>query len=208
MNPEGRLLRPVNIHDTPSGARWTYEQPSTHKRFSEPSMKLLTKAVRKHREAMVDLGRTEEDLDLRPGWYERLLHDVCTHMNGKARCEEYTTEDGKPTKRWVGLTDMTRFIGTVRKWVASGGKWESAEEARRRAEICLQCPHHQYVSCFGCRGILKEIAEVLGKPESEVDTRLQGCGLCGCQLSVKVYMPKDTVTDPSIPWPEQCWLKS
>lgn len=207
MTEEGRLLRPVNAHDTPSGARWTYQQPCTQKAFSEPSLKQLGQVVRKHREAMLEVGREEADLDLRPGWYERFLNDMCHHMNGKCRCEEYTTEDGKPTKRWIGLTDLVRFLGVARKWIAGGGKWEAKEEALRRAEICLQCPHHQYIGCFGCHGLLKEVSELLGKPPDEVDTRLQGCGLCGCQLSVKVYMPKDVLRDDSIPWPTHCWLK-
>jgi hypothetical protein len=207
MTEEGRLLRPVNAHDTPSGSRWTYLQPATQKPFSEPSLKQLGIAVRKHREAMLSTGRSEEDLDLRAGWYERFLNDMCLYMNGKCRCEEYTTADGKPTKRWIGLSDLRRFTSTVRKWAASGGQWGSKEEALRRAEICLSCPYHQHVSCFGCHGLLQEVSELLGKPTDEVDTRLQGCGHCGCALSVKVYMPKDVLRDDSIPWPSHCWLK-
>lgn len=205
---EGRLLRPVNIHDTPSGARWTYLQPSTQKPFSCPSMKQLTKAVQDHRDAMISVGRTEEDLDLRPGWYERLLNDVCVHMNGKARCEEYTTSDGKPTKRFISIRDVTRFLGVVKNWVVEKGpKWVSTEEANRRAEICLTCPKHQYIGCFGCHGVLEEVSQVLGKATSEVDTRLQGCQICGCQLSVKVYMPKEVMRDDSLEWPDHCWMK-
>jgi hypothetical protein len=201
---EGRLLRPVNLHDTPSGARWTYQQPSTQKLFSEPSMKQLTAVVQKHRDAMLAVGRDEEDLDLRPGWYERFLHDVCIHMNGKARCEEYTTVDGKPTRRWIGINDLKRFLQTASRWKVTGFQWLEGEEPARRAEICLKCPKHDELQCFSCHGILTEVAELLGK---QPDTRLKGCQVCGCACSVSVHIPLEVMQYPELAneWPEGCW---
>jgi hypothetical protein len=199
-------LRPINEKSVPHNG-WRYTQPKSELAFHRPSLKWLVKDIRIHREAMLQSGEPPQDYDLAGGWQERLLHDICLQMDGDCPCEEYDPETGKSARKWLGLTDMVRFLDTVRKWLAQGPRWESKEEAKRRAEICLQCPHHQYVSCFGCRGLLQEVSAILGKPQGEVDTRLQGCAKCGCQLAVKVYMPKDAMADPSIEWPQKCWMK-
>lgn len=199
-------LRPINEKSVPHNG-WRYKQPHSELEFQRPSLKWMRKEIRIHREAMHAMGEDKELYDLAPGWHERLHHDICVQMDGDCPCEEYDPDTGKATRKWLGVTDMVRFLGTVRKWASSGPRWESLEEAKRRAEICLKCPHHQYVSCWGCKGLLKEVSQLLGKPEGEVDTRLQACNKCGCQLAVKVYMPKDVLQDDGIEWPSHCWLK-
>lgn len=198
-------LRPINEKVVPHDG-WRYKQPNSDREFSRPSLKWLVKDIRIHREGMHATGHEPEMYDLAGGWQERLMHDICIQMDGDCPCEEYDPNTGKSARKWVGLTDMVRFLDTVRKWLQNGLGWESKEESRRRAEICLQCPHHQHVACFSCKGILNEVSTLLGKPANEIDTRLQGCAKCGCQLSVKVYLPKDAIADPNIQWPQKCWM--
>lgn len=201
------LLRPVNEKSVPHNG-WRYTQPHSELSFHRPSLKWLMKEIRIHREAMLQSGNETKDYDLTGGWQERLLHDICLQMDGDCPCEEYDPETGKTARKWLGLTDVKRWWGTVKLHRSQGKPFVNEEEALRRAEICKKCIKNQRVdACYGCHGLLGEFSAFLTGMKSMDDDKLNICTVCHCYTKVKVWLPLDVVDNQGLEFPDWCWQK-
>lgn len=188
------MLVPISPDVSPPGARWKYTDPANGQPFSEPSLKQLVIAVGKARAAMLELD-TSSDIDLRPQWQERLIHEMCVQMQPLGlKCENHD-ENGRSTTVWMGLSDLVRrWNGTKANWEAAGRPFVSPEEAERRASICRSCPENRPITgCFGCGGFAAEVSAWMGGLKTLKDEHLHTCFVCGCFLRSKVWMPLDVI---------------
>lgn len=118
------------------------------------------------------------------------------------------------------------FVSTMIKFISSGGNLVSQNEANRRATICISC-HNNVASsemqqlesgCKTCKkatylakvASIKVIKQtVIQNRETSFDERLKSCALCGCDLSVKVWFPPESliIKDDANAYPSFCWIK-
>ena len=194
------MERPISESSVPHPGYWRYVQAVNGHEFKHQSLKWLMVEIRKQREAMIATGH--EGYDLEPGWQARVLHEICQQAGGNVPCEDYNPDTGTVNKRWLGITDMLRFLQTMGPWVAAGRPFVEDAEAKRRGEICLTCPKHQHIGCFGCHGILNEVISFLGH---EPDQRLKGCEVCGCACAASVHIPLEFMQYPDLQFPSWCW---
>lgn len=194
-------------NSAPSGY-WSYKQPISEVSFNRQSLKWLVKDVRIHREAMIATGHAEPEFDLRADWQERLFHDMCVQAEGLIPCDE-VDENGNSLRKWLGLTDVWRWFGSVQRWKSKGKPFVTPEEAERRATICKGCRKNQPVSgCSGCHGLLGEVSTFLSGMKTLKDDDLHVCTLCSCFLRAKVWLPMEVVDNEGVDFstaPANCW---
>ena len=154
----------------------------------------------------VGSARTKYGGDLAPGWELRVADDLCTN---------YTITGCGPKReveqRSIHANDVFIFLKVVKAWVKSGGVIVSQEEADRRSEICSRCPKNVEVKgCNVCKNIIPHMFPSLAKKRSSLHDQIDGCGVCGCQLKLKVWIPAEVLTpstsDPYA-FPEECWVR-
>jgi len=144
--------------------------------------------------------------DLAPGWEARTMYDICKKYNlPGCDCDGWK----EPTPRKIGLHDVAVFGHTVKSWISSGGEWVDDELAMKRASICEACPYN--VTIVGCKSCLVLPALLPKDKKALVKGRdLNGCWQCGCQLSVKVFIPADVLsesTKDTSKYPAKCWIR-
>lgn len=122
-------------------------------------------------------------------------------------CAEIIAEKEAKISAWKM---MKRFYNTaVKAW--NSGESVSQEEANRRAEICSRCPKNTDAMvefCIGChtRDLLMRAREAIDSRSTPYDGKLKNCACCACNLRLKVWMPKSSMTDPEIKWETGCWM--
>lgn len=185
-----RVLRPGDG----TANEWRYVQPETGAVMHGFSYWAIKEAVVKHRSAM--------KLDLSEGWEERFQDELC-RQNEQVPCDR--REKQPITKKGLSVADLKRFMNTL---LAQKGVFVSQEEAERRATICSTCPKNQSVpGCWGCSGIMKMVAQYLGKKHTSRDRALESCAVCGCVLRAKVWLEMDTIDNTGLEYPEHCWQR-
>lgn len=172
---------------------WRYVQPETALVFTAFSYWGLEEQVQKHRKAM--------GLDLSEGWKERFQDELC-RQNETVPCIGRAPSE---KSRTLTLQDLRRFMSAISNW---NGQLVPREEAERRAKICVGCPKNQSVrGCWGCAGLLKQVVGFLqGQKGTTVDSALESCGVCGCVLRAKVWMPLNT--EDGLEYPSHCWQRT
>lgn len=183
-----------NKFETPSG-QWNYTEPSTGVKFRTYAFDQLVDMVRKHKKG--------NNIEMPPDWYEQFENELC-NQNENIPC--YDPEKSQ-TGCVLSLSIIKRFLTTVWHWVRDGGKLVDRSLADRRSEICATCPNNKFVGgCFGCKGVTSIINELKGDSTSKFEDKLQSCSVCCCVLSVKVFIPREVMEDPSIEYPSWCWM--
>lgn len=101
---------------------------------------------------------------------------------------------------WSGLRQTISQIveGTTAllSWLASGFEFVPQAEADARAAVCASCPFNgPAVGCTGCVGSAMQtlrvsLRQLVGARKTAVDGRLNSCYICGCELRVKVWVPR------------------
>lgn len=191
------MLKILSITETPPGG-WRHKEKHSGMEFPEQGVMLrdfgqFLRMVREHRRA------TGGDLDI--GWEERLQHELCQE-HPEYRC----MEEGKPADRTLTLGDVKQFLHTASNFIDQGGQFVTQQEADRRALICTRCPLNQHVSgCFGCAGIADAAMNFIAQRKTANHDDLQSCGICGCFLRVKVWMPVESMVDNPEEYPAWCW---
>lgn len=115
---------------------------------------------------------------------------------------------------------VSQFVDFLKEWVNSGGQLVDQNTANTRAEICAGC-HNNLAStevrktCCG-GGAASNAAlwvarhMIIQNKTTPMDKQLLVCGLCGCDLKIKVWAPlqalKQTKEDANA-WPTFCWCK-
>ena len=130
---------------------------------------------------------------------------MCHHV--PEWCEEISAEKEAKISAWKMMKSFYRAVEAT---------WHegqvSQEEADRRAAICAECPKNTdkvTEFCIGCfaRSLVSKVNDLLGSKRTVHDEKLKTCGACHCQLSLKVWMAKSGMTDATIQWDENCWMK-
>lgn len=116
------------------------------------------------------------------------------------------------------VAKLSRGAATLADWLGNGGLPVSRLLAQERANKCLQCP----LNDLGEWSYTDDIAERI-KAQREAKTglnlkvdnedKLGVCGACGCNLSLKVWVPLQTIKDHTdagtheklVP---ECWIKT
>lgn len=143
-----------------------------------------------------------EDRRLPPGWEERVW------MALNAAYPKYVYLDGslKAAPPQVSIATIRSFLNFVRKrgLVRS---FVPLETARKRAEICAQCPKAGVITgCTKCKALVNAI---IRPPKGvELPKDKSGCTACGCYNDIKVWIPRDQLQDEagSYDWWEKCWM--
>lgn len=109
----------------------------------------------------------------------------------------------------------------LKQYIQNGGSLVTQNEANIRAGVCMSC--HNNTANLAGGGLLKKICTactkgglvalrslVLAGRKTPIDNRLKDCAICGCDLALKVWVPKEYF-DPdgkeSNKWPSFCWMK-
>lgn len=121
----------------------------------------------------------------------------CAGLAPAARLE-FCADPDMGTIQTIGLTlnDIVRGTMTVAHFKLTDGKLVAPQEAERRAAICEHCPYNvPYRSACGsdCKGLVDLVNGLVGAQKTSKDQALNGCAVCHCKLSAKVWLPVDAL---------------
>lgn len=118
-----------------------------------------------------------------------------------------------PIKKGFTVTDVKAFIKSVEGTITSGGVVDQ-ETAEERTNICMRCPYNTKLpGCEGCSGIANLVFKVIGARQTNNMGHLKQCGVCGCSLKAKVWVPQETVKQTAQvqnninDFPDWCWVR-
>jgi hypothetical protein len=105
-------------------------------------------------------------------------------------------------------------------WLGAGGAAVAQEQAEGRAQTCAEClqnvPGRWWEHAFKNKiaDAIKEQIEIRNKLVlfTDHDSRLGTCGICSCNLPLKVFVPihhiqAHTSTAELLKFPDHCWIK-
>ncbi len=110
-------------------------------------------------------------------------------------------------------------MNVLLEWLGNGGAPVSEEKSSGRGFTCLSCPHNVRGNWFGrlkweAAKVIKRHLEFKSglKLKSPHDDGLGFCELCGCVLSLKIWVPIDHVGNHTSvseleKYPKWCWIK-
>ena len=185
----------------PSGG-WRYIQPDTGFEFKSPTLRLLAKQVSEHRESNgIALGDVRADIEA----------FVCAQLPlGAEDC--YTQIEGDYSdialKTRFNMDDVKRFIEAAISALGNRGLVDD-REAEARAHICASCPLNTHVKgCWRCVGLADFLFRLIGTRRTAHASRLNQCGVCGCSIKAKIWLPQDVAQKVSEghKFPSWCWL--
>lgn len=184
------MKAPVNEIEGPQGG-WSYVDPRTTLPFQDHSLSAILTRVRISWEA--------NNIPIPDNWQAIVRHEIC-EQHPEMECREI----GVP-ERYTTFQDVARFAGTLKNWLSQGAQWVPADEAERRAAICVACHENKSLKmCLGCTQ-LKWLAERAGMPTTSKDAELRSCRVCGCVNSIAVHVPKDALETDGLAFPANCW---
>lgn len=155
--------------------------------------------------------RERDGGDLEPGWMLRFQDELCSIPGNETLCLQVDDRESDVENiRHVNRDDVTRFLGTLRHFIANGGQLVDRAKAERRAAICASCPRNVPIKgCMGCSGLIPKIMKLTQGAKTTLDNKLMGCAVCGCQLKAKVHMPNEVIESDDtggLEFPEWCWM--
>lgn len=125
-------------------------------------------------------------------------------------CLERDPEQEKKVSAWQMMNRF--FQSAVVPYL--NGSLVGQEEADRRAAICAACPMNKdrvTEFCVSCatRGLVSAANQFLTSKHTPSDPALNHCGVCQCDLKMKVWCPKEPMDEPEYrsQWPEHCWMR-
>jgi hypothetical protein len=142
---------------------------------------------------------------------QTVTEQICA--NAPERC---SFSDGAvpqaPLKSSFGLKDVKAFIKSVEGTIKGGGV-VSQELAEERTNVCMRCPYNTDLpGCSGCAGIANLVFKVIGSRQTANMGRLKQCGICGCSLKAKIWVPQETIKETAQvqrnmdQFPKWCWV--
>lgn len=129
------------------------------------------------------------------------------------------------SKLKINIARIQNFLNTTYNWVADGGEPVETEEAIRRSAICATCEFNRQDGargrCPGCfaRGAVLALFgyrsgsgvntkfhdELLPMSDNPHNGELTYCNKCGCDLKLKVFIPKHVIENKDVVYPSWCW---
>ncbi len=160
----------------------------------------LTVVLDKVKERLISRG-----LYVGTGWQDEVIDTIC-RLTG-ADCVDKSVKE-----RLITWNDFEQFSHVFSRFVESGGKLVSVEEAERRAAICVACPKNVQLKgvCGVCAGLMTWSVKLAGGLKTSHDENLFACGVCGCANRLSVFAPieilKDDRFEPDA-FPVVCWKR-
>lgn len=195
-------MRVIDTTVVPPGG-WRYTQPETGFEFSASTLRVLVSKVREHRAANgLPEGDPQADIEA----------FVCAQLPlGAESCQAETPGDigDIALKTRFTMDDVKRFVQAAISAMGGRGLVEP-EEAEARAHVCAACPLNMTVKgCWRCAGLADWIFRLIGSRRTAHASRLNQCGVCGCSIKAKIWLPLDVAQQLSEPYkfPSWCWLK-
>ena len=178
---------------------WRYIQPETGFEFRDATLRLVAKQVRAHRAANgLPAGDPFADIQ----------DFVCAQLPaGSDLCTQVLAGDYALKKHFT-MDDVKRFIQAAVEALGGRGLVDQ-DEADRRASICATCPLNTTVGgCWRCKGLAEWLFRLIGARQTAGSGRLNQCGVCGCAIKAKVWLPLDVAQRVSdgYKFPSWCWL--
>jgi len=178
---------------------WRYIQPETGFEFTASTLREVVKRVTAHREANgLAIGDPSADIQ----------DFVCAQLPlGSEDCI-HVIEGDYAVKTKFTMDDVKRFIQAAVAALGSRGLVDQPE-AERRAAICASCPLNTNVKgCWRCRGLAEWLFKLIGARTTAHGSRLNQCGVCGCAIKAKIWLPLDVAQQVSegYTFPSWCWL--
>jgi hypothetical protein len=178
---------------------WRYIQPETGFEFTASTLREVVKKVTAHREANgIAIGDPSADIQ----------DFVCAQLPlGSEDCI-HVIEGDYAVKTKFTMDDVKRFIQAAVAALGSRGLVDQPE-AERRAAICASCPLNTNVKgCWRCRGLAEWLFKLIGARTTAHGSRLNQCGVCGCAIKAKIWLPLDVAKQVSegYTFPSWCWL--
>ena len=173
-------MRLVSKNRVPYGGMWNTRDRVTGVTLSATTFDLLLeKAKAARRAAGVPVGA---------GFADELEQWLCIDHPGEA-----TRYDSRlPRKRGLGLMDIVHGTQVMGKFLTSGRKLVSEQEAEYRASVCAKCPWNVSFT-RPCAGICRELQELVlsltGNRGTRFDDKLRACFVCRCFLKSAVHLP-------------------
>jgi hypothetical protein len=172
----------------PPGGKYFYHVDELNVTLHDASMTRLLAQVSKYlsdnaREVPPDLEAKVEDY-------------ICRNVP-EGFC--FGSADGRPRARIVTLASIRD--ATTRMVMQGGGRVDLGD-AKKRVDICGQCPHNDRRMCPSCVGLVSW-ARRLVNTQCPRDEWLGVCAVDGTALPAKVHVK----TIPGSPdYPENCWV--
>lgn len=188
------LIDPYHI---PPGG-WVYIQSETGMHIRGGDFYHLCQEVRRHRQ----LNKLASN-----NLINEVEEQICQNLKEEARilyCRE-AKPSNKVLKK-VAFGDVKHFLQTISHLKSFVPK----EEAERRAHICASCPlNYPITGCTRCRNLPALLFQVIGKRGTSSDSKLGGCGVCGCSLAASVHVPLQSFPiEPKYNYPDWCWHRT
>lgn len=104
-----------------------------------------------------------------------------------------------PKPRTVSYRELLTGTKVMVSLLSAGRPLVSAEEANRRANICVTCRHNVQFTrpCGGlCPELQKIVATIVGNQKVAAQDDLKSCHICGCYLQSAVWLPLEIQVPP------------
>ena len=144
---------------------------------------------------------------------QKVLEQVCSKAPHACIFQNGQQPQATQVKQGFTVTDVKAFIKSVEGTITSGGVVDQ-ETAEERTNICMRCPYNTRLpGCEGCSGIANLVFKVIGARKTHNMGHLKQCGVCGCSLKAKVWVPQDTVKQTANvqnnmnDFPDWCWVR-
>ncbi len=185
----------------PPHGGWRYIQPETGFTIVGQHQYELFKKITQHRIANnLPVGDVQADFE----------DFACAAQPiGSTWCSPVLEDDDINLKRHFTVDDMMKFVNSVLSML-TGKKLVEHEVAEKRAEICASCPLNTRITgCWSCIGLAEKIYNIIGTKSTSRDSALSQCGVCGCSLKAKVWLPLDVAKKSveGLKFPSFCWLR-
>jgi hypothetical protein len=178
---------------------WRYTQPETGFEFTASTLREVVRKVTAHREANgIAVGDPSADIQDFVCAQLPIGSEDCTHV----------IEGDYALKTHFTMEDVKRFVQAAVAALGSRGLVEQTE-AERRAAICASCPLNTTIKgCWRCKGMAEWLFRLIGARRTAHGSRLNQCGVCGCAIKAKIWLPQDVAQQVSegYTFPSWCWL--
>lgn len=151
-------------------------------------------------------------------FYRLMIHRMCAELHPGMCTGEADGEIPVRVVRDVDIRGWLKAVAAVAKSAAFGSSvYVSKTEAGNRAAICSQCPENKQGICVSCNGLRALTKMYTLWRTTPFDRRLGVCGICGCMLSAKVWVPSEILDKldgdlnndtGSERFPDRCWRRS
>jgi hypothetical protein len=143
---------------------------------------------------------------------QKVLEQICTKAPDACLFSD-GRQVGSNLKKRFTITDVKAFVKSVEGTITSGGVVDQ-DTAEERTNVCMRCPYNTNLpGCEGCSGIANLVFKVIGARKTKNMGMLRQCGICGCSLKAKVWVPQDTIKETAQvqnninDFPDWCWVR-